>query len=118
MWDRVELLAGGVLRVASITSWQDSQSGQYYSAEADAEYHPPGAWTLFTPVIEKNGTLVLTVKGYAPEILGDCMTARQAQDAAEGYLRDNYVDGDLLAEQVTEFFTVSAGERGSGACGG
>lgn len=63
-WDRVELLDGGVLRVASTARWADPDHlSTSYVAETVVEYHAPGTWISFIPEVERNGALTVVVEG-------------------------------------------------------
>lgn len=109
-WDRIRLLHSGALRVARTIRWTDSETR--CTAEESVEYYAPGSWSSVKPEVRENGTLVLHVDGYAPEVIGTCLTESQAIVAAAEYLIDNYDDATWHAERIDRYFGSAAPRAG------
>lgn len=110
-WDRLTLLASGILRVARTTTWK-AAGGVRCTAEHAVEYHAPGTWGSLVPEVTTNGTLLVHCEGYDPDVLATSITEPQAIDTAARYLLNNYTDADWAADRVTNYFgSYSSGVR-------
>jgi hypothetical protein len=106
-WDRIELLPNGVLRVARTVKWT-AVAGITYAAESAVEYLAAGTWSQVRPDSRRNGTVVVHIGDWPPEVVGTCLTEVQALQAAAEYLRANYSEPDWYIDRIGEHFGYSA----------